>query len=255
MDKSIQKPYIMLEIRLPQVETDGDSQSAYDILYSETDISQRPSFYLWLNELFDLRPDEHYLDISCGRAQLVKLAQRQGVLAYGMDLSHTALKTGGGRLNQNRLVTANSQLLPYAGDSFDVISNIGSLEHYVDIKAAVREMTRVLKPGGRAYILVPNTFSLLTNIWIAFRQGRTSIDQQPIQRYAARLEWQQLLEESGLLVQKVHKYEREWPRTGADLWYYLHHPKALARLLLTPFIPLNLAFCFVFVARKPQEQA
>ena len=118
------------------------------------------------------------------------------------------------------------------------------------MKTAVREMTRVLKPGGRAYVLVPNTFSLLTNIWIAFRQGRTSIDQQPIQRYAARLEWQQLVEEYGLVVYKTFKYERERPRTWSDLIHYLSHPKALTRLLLTPIIPLNLAFCFVFVARK-----
>lgn len=245
------KPEIMLEIRLPQVATDGDSLQAYDALYESTDISQRPSFYLWLMDVFNLKAGETYLDISCGRAHLTRLAQARGAIAHGLDLSYMALWLSHKQQGVDGLATANGQSLPYADNSFDVVSNIGSLEHYVDMETAVSEMTRILKPGGRAYVLVPNTFSLLNNIWIAFRQGRTSIDDQPIQRYAAREEWQHLIESSGLNVTKTLKYEREWPRTAEDSRYYLAHPKALARLLLTPIVPLNLAFCFVFVAEKP----
>lgn len=241
----------MLEIRLPQMATDNDSRQAYDTLYTEGDISQRASFYLWLHDLFALKPGDRYLDISCGRAYLPRLAQAAGVQAHGLDLSHAALKGGRDHGGVANLVTGNSQELPYADGSFDAVSNIGSLEHYVDLYTAVREMTRVLKPGGRAFVLVPNTFSLTTNIWIALRQGRTSIDEQPIQRYAARQEWQALIETYGLVVEKTHKYEREWPRTWGDLKYYLTHPKDMARVLFKPLVPLNLAFCFVFVARKP----
>lgn len=248
-EKQLTRPHIMLEIRLPQIETDGDSRQAYDVLYTEGDISQRESFYLWLRDLLALKPGERYLDVSCGRALLPRLAQAQGAQAHGLDLSHAALRAGRAQGGEN-LVTGNAQELPYASASFDVISNIGSLEHYVDVDTAVYEMTRVLKPGGRAYVLVPNTFSLTTNIWTAMRQGRTSIDSQPIQRYAARQEWQALIEAYGLRVTKTYKYEREWPRTRADRHYYLTHPKDMARLLLQPLVPLNLAFCFLFVARK-----
>jgi hypothetical protein len=108
----------------------------------------------------------------------------------------------------------------------------------------------VLQPGGRAYVLLPNTFSLTYNIWIALRQGRTHVDEQPIQRYAARREWQQLLEDNGLSIMRVLKFERERPRTWADLYHHLRHPKALLRLLASPFVPLNLAHCFVFVCGK-----
>lgn len=246
------RPEIMLEIRLPDIASDSDSRQAYDVIYTEDDISQRESYYLWLNDLFELQPGQTYLDISCGQVQLPKLAKDEGVIAHGLDLSHAALLAGREKTGVSNVVTGNSQMLPYADNSFDVISNIGSLEHYVDIPDAVREMTRVLKPGGRAFVLVPNTFSLTTNIWIAMRQGRTSIDQQPIQRYAARLEWQALIEEYGLIVEKTLKYEREWPRTRTDVVYYLSHPKDLIRMLFSPFVPLNLAFCFVFVARKPK---
>lgn len=244
------RPEIMLEIRLPQVETDSDSQEAYDVLYSQTDISQHHSFYLWLMDVLKLQPGEQYLDISCGRGQLVELARQQGSVGHGLDLSHTALKLSHRERRIKNLVTANSQVLPYASDVFDVVSNIGSLEHYVDMKTAVQEMARVLKPNGRCIVLVPNTFSLLTNIWIAFREGRTSIDHQPIQRYGSRQEWHYLLEDNGLVVDKTLKYERERPRTWADWKDYLRHPKTMLRWLLTPLIPLNLIFCFVFIAHK-----
>ncbi len=121
------------------------------------------------------------------------------------------------------------------------------------MQTAVQQMARVLKPGGRAVVLVPNSFSLMHNIWIAARDGRTNIDQQPIQRYAARLEWQALLEENGLDVTNTIKYEIETPRTLGDWVRYLRHPKKILRLAIRPFVPLNLAFCFVYLCHKQAE--
>lgn len=244
------KADILFEIRLNQVETDSASRSAYDDIYTQTDFAQRDSFYLWLINLFALHATDTYLDISCGRGQLSGLAQQFGGAAHGLDLSPAAIKQGRIETGCDQLIVGNSQALPYADNSFTVVSNIGSIEHYVDMQTAVREMARVLKKDGRAYVLVPNTFSLLHNIWIAFKHGYTNIDMQPIQRYATRQEWQQLLEENGLIVEKTYKYEIERPRTWADFFSYLRHPKQMMRLLLTPFVPLNLAFCFVYLCRK-----
>lgn len=241
----------MLEIRLNETETDEQSRSAYEDVYSDVGLSQPMSFYLWLLDLLQLQPGESYLDISCGRAELVGAAQSTAASIYGLDLSHNALLVGGQRTGNQKLVTANSQQLPYADASFDVISSIGSLEHYTDMALAVREKSRVLKPNGRALILVPNTFSLFNNIWVAWRQGRTAVDPyQPIQRYGARYEWQDLLEDNGLVVEKTIKYETPWPRTSADRRHYFARPRELVRLLCTPFIPLNLAFCFVYFCRR-----
>ncbi len=243
--------HIMLEVRLRQAETDAASRAAYDNVYLAEGLSQLPSFYLHILHLLALQPGERYLDISCGRAEVLALVATPEVERHGLDWAFPAVQFGRRYAPDTGLVTGDSQALPYPDASFDVLSNIGSLEHYLDMPAAVREMARVLRPTGRALVLVPNTFSLLNNIWIAFRQGRTSIDPyQPIQRYAARLEWQQLLEENGLHVERTLKYERPWPRTAADRRYYWRHPKELGRLLLSPLIPLNLAFCFIFLCRR-----
>jgi SAM-dependent methyltransferase len=46
--------------------------------------------------------------------------------------------------------------LAFPDETFDVIYSMGTIEHFADYDVAVREMFRVLKPGGRAIIGVPN---------------------------------------------------------------------------------------------------
>ncbi|UCG25241.1 MAG: methyltransferase domain-containing protein [Chloroflexota bacterium] len=244
---------VIVEVRLEETVTDKVSQDAYDSVYDQTDISQSDSFYIWLYELLDLQASDVFLDISTGKCDLLAQAQQHGIQAYGNDLSIQALLGGRADFGAQPVVVANSQQLPFANESFSVVSNIGSLEHFTDMPAAIRDKSRLLIPGGRAIILVPNTYSLLNNIWYAFRHGRTSIDPyQPIQRYAARYEWQKLIESNGLVVEKTIGYDRVRPRTWADLADYLRRPKDLIKLLLSRFIPLNLAFCFIFFCKKPE---
>ena len=239
---------ITLEIRLKQEGKQQTAREAYEGIYRDVELWQSDSFYAWMFDQLQLEAGLRYLDVSCGRGELVQRALEQGVRAFGLDFSHNALLLGREQLGTRDLVTGDAMRLPYPASTFDVISNIGSLEHYADMPHAVREMRRVLRPGGKAIILLPNTFSLMPNIWIALRQGRTSFDPyQPIQRYGARREWQELLEENGLRVERTRKYERVWPRSWSDLWTLLRHPKELAHVLSAPFIPLNLAFCFVFI--------
>ncbi len=155
---------------------------------------------------------------------------------------------------EGQIAVSAGEALPFQSDLFDVVTNIGSLEHFLDPAVGAREMARVLHPGGRAYILVPNTFSLLTNVWEAFRHGHTSVDDQPIQRYGARADWVRLLENDGLQVTRTIKYERPWPYHRPDWGYYLRRPKEFIRLIAGPFVPLNLAFCFFFECRKISGQ-
>jgi len=53
-------------------------------------------------------------------------------------------------------VVAAAEALPYPDNVFDVIVSNEVLEHVADDRAAAREMVRVLRPGGRAIIFVPN---------------------------------------------------------------------------------------------------
>jgi SAM-dependent methyltransferase len=243
-----QGPFL-LEIR--RVAPEKSSAQAYDALYSEHGLSQIESFYLWLMDRLALPSAGALLDVSCGAGEVVRLAGQRGLRATGVDISLAAARAAQRNAGPgDRVAVGAGEHLPFPDASFDFVTSIGSLEHYVDPVQGVREMARVLRPGGRAYVLVPNTFSLLTNVWIAFRTGRISVDDQPIQRYGARADWEHLLRENGLGAQRVAKYERAWPRNAADRRYYLKRPKEMVRVLAAPFIPLNLAFCFLFTCER-----
>lgn len=246
MTSNSDSPYL-LEIR-----RELDSRAGYEAIYQEDDLSQIWSFYLWLMQQLQLPARGRLLDVSCGAGEVVQLAMRHGLSATGVDISRAAARRARQAVGPGAWIAVSAgENLPFPASSFDFVTSIGSLEHFVDPAQGVREMARVLRPGGRAFVLVPNTFSLLTNIWIAFRSGQTSVDNQPLQRYGARADWTRLLEGNGLSVQRTVKYERPWPRSAADTRYYLRRPKEMIRLLLGPLVPLNLAFCFLFTCEHP----
>jgi SAM-dependent methyltransferase len=224
---------------------------AYETIYADQGILHSDSFYRWILGLVRPEPGRRFLDIACGQGRLPELAADLNLEAHGMDLSAQAIEAG--QVEGSHLVVANGQHLPYPSGHFDYITNIGSLEHYVDPAEGAREMARVLAPDGLACVLLPNTFSLLGNVLYAWHNGRTADDGQPIQRYAARYEWQDLLEDGGLEVIRTHKYECEFPRSAKDLRRTLKRPKTFLRLLLSPFVPLNLANSFVYVCRKGED--
>lgn len=235
-----------VEIRL--VADDSESGRAYNDLYEETSLAQIQSFYLWLMEYMRLPTQGRLLDVSCGSGDLVRLAGQHGLEAVGVDISEVAARSASRNVGSSASIGVSvGEHLPFPDRCFDFVTNIGSLEHYVSPAQGVREMARVLRPGGQAFVLLPNTFSLLSNIWLAYRKGITPADPiQPIQRYGARMDWERLIESNGLRVCRRGKYERSWPRIPADWGYYLRRPKEMVRLVASPFIPLNLAWCFLF---------
>ena len=60
------------------------------------------------------------------------------------------------RASTPHALVAAAEWLPYAGDRFDTVLSNEVLEHVQDDRQALREMIRVLKPGGRAVIFCPN---------------------------------------------------------------------------------------------------
>ena len=227
------------------------SQEAYDVLHQDEYIARIPSFYHWFSDKLKLPHQGRLLDVACGSGEFLKLAKDNGLQVCGVDLSPVAVHTARQKIQPSGVVlVSEGEFLPFPDSYFDIVTNIGSLEHFFDPACGVLEMARVLRPGGKAYILVPNTFSLLTNVWNAFRKGVTSVDDQPIQRYGARKDWVLLFEKNGLSVRHTEKYERPWPRFWADWKFYLRRPKECLRLLATPFVPLNLAFCFLFSCER-----
>jgi ubiquinone/menaquinone biosynthesis C-methylase UbiE len=109
------------------------------------------------------------LDVGCGQGiDLVRYA-RAGARVTGMDLTPRHVELAGRHLEaaglSGNVVVGDAEQLPFADDSFDRVSSNGVLHHTPDIAAALREIRRVLRPGGEARIIVYNRSSF--HYWIS----------------------------------------------------------------------------------------
>jgi 2-polyprenyl-3-methyl-5-hydroxy-6-metoxy-1,4-benzoquinol methylase len=240
----------LIELRGEGIRTTGDSGKVYDRLHDEGYLRQRTSFYLWFSKLLQSQKGQKLLDVSCGQGWFLRSAVTRGLEVTGIDLSGAAI-TPLPKINRDlNVCLGNAEQLPFRTGSFDLVVNLGSLEHYQHPPLALVETSRVLKPTGKAFFLLPNTYGLLGNIIYAWRKGDVFDDGQPIQRYGTRLQWEKLIKLNGLRVVQTVKYEREWPRTWEDIRWTAFRPYKILRTLMAPLIPINLATFLVFICRK-----
>jgi ubiquinone/menaquinone biosynthesis C-methylase UbiE len=107
---------------------------------------------------FDLRGARDILDIGSGAGQLaghvLKYADAAAKLTC-TDLSRQMLRRARTRLKspRPRFVTADMSQMPFDDESFDCITCGYVLEHLPSAETGLREMSRVLAPGGRIFLL------------------------------------------------------------------------------------------------------
>ena len=93
------------------------------------------------------------LDIGCGTGMFLE-RHGSGGLAYGLDFSRQALSLTR-RRGIERLTCADSEAIPFAADSFDVVTAFDVMEHIEGDERVVAEVFRVLRPGGIFLATVP----------------------------------------------------------------------------------------------------
>ena len=96
-----------------------------------------------------LLPDGKVLDLGCGVGHsFTELGDRETV---GVDLSEEALE------GQDREThVADMRALPFADGTFAAVLSVQSIEHVPDPQSVLREVVRVLEPGGTAIFVTPN---------------------------------------------------------------------------------------------------
>jgi len=124
---------------------------------------------------FDQFAGAHLLEIGCGMgSDLVQFA-RGGAICTGIDITPRSIEITRHRfalyeLDGNFLLS-DGERLPFPSETFDVVYSNGVLHHTPDTAGAIREIHRVLRPGGTAKVMLYHRNSLNYWVEVVLRRG------------------------------------------------------------------------------------
>lgn len=99
-----------------------------------------------------LRPGERVLDVGAGTGVSTEELARSGAFAVGADLSVGMLRAGRETRPTVPLVAGDALRLPFPDAAFDAVTISFALRNVVDTGAALRELARVTRDGGRLVV-------------------------------------------------------------------------------------------------------
>jgi SAM-dependent methyltransferase len=117
----------------------------------------------FLRDTLRPQPGERVLDVGCGAAPVALVlgqAQTGCATLVAIDVRHARVRHAGAVARQHGIAatfsTAEASHLPFAAASFDAGFAVAVLQHVERPDAAVRELSRVMRPGGRVVVVEPD---------------------------------------------------------------------------------------------------
>ncbi len=194
----------------------------------------------------EIQPDQQVLDVGCGIGQWLLAAQARGARPVGIDLSDVAIDICRAAMPGGEFYVGPAEALPFPDKQFDVVSCLGSLEHFVDPHLALNEMVRVAHDDAVFLLLVPNAGFLTRRLGL-YRGTLQTMAREDVRTLP---EWQQLFESSGLQVvqrwKDLHVLSWEW--ISARKWYRI--PLRAAQAMMLALWPLGWQYQVYHLCRK-----
>jgi demethylmenaquinone methyltransferase/2-methoxy-6-polyprenyl-1,4-benzoquinol methylase len=132
----------------------------YDRYARLLSFGQDPRWRRFLVSRVDSGPDDTVLDVATGTAAVaIELVQRTGCRVVGLDRSREMLAAGRHRVDDAalsdriELVEGTAEQLPFEDESFDALTFTYLLRYVDDPLATMRELARVVRPGGTLAML------------------------------------------------------------------------------------------------------
>ena len=130
----------------------------YDLITAVLSYGQDARWKAKLAALANVRPGERALDLAAGTGDIAFAIAARGAKTIGLDITHRMLQLAqlrqghdGQSLHSKHVefVTGDMTSLPFGAASFELVTTGYGLRNVPDLAAAVDEIARVLKPGGR----------------------------------------------------------------------------------------------------------
>jgi SAM-dependent methyltransferase len=208
----------------------------------------------------DLPPGARILDAGCGSGRnMVELARRGTVT--GVELSPTSVCLARER-GVGEVIEGSVLDMPFADDSFELAVSLDVVEHLEDDVAALRELRRVVVPGGALVVTVP-AYQWLWSGHDVINHHHRRYTRRSLQSVAERAGWRQerttyfnsLLLPAAILLRVLDRFSRKTTESSLDLWvpprpanWLLERPLALEAAMIGSGgrIPAGLSLLAVF---------
>ena len=187
------------------ISTDGDAELKLEIQkqwdndpcgshYVDTNVESRESWFRqvesfrhdefgpWMRETmeFDLHAGKHVLELGAGMGTDLAQFAQAGAIVTDIDLSASHLELAkenfAARGLSGTFVQGDGELLPFRDESFDLVYSNGVIHHTPGTNQVIAEIYRILKPGGKAIIMVyaENSIQYWRDLvlWRGLRQGQ-----------------------------------------------------------------------------------
>lgn len=176
--------------------------------------------------------------------RIMQWAADQGARIYGVDLSEPIVREARAAFGPRSLHPAVGDVrrLPFADAAFDAVYSMGTIEHFAESEAAVVELARVLKPGGRLVLGVPNRHDPFLRPLMVAVLYRLGLYGYGYEKSYSRRSLRRMIEATGLrvTVESGILFMPGWLRM-IDLWCHTRmRPLAVVTgALVQPFVWLD----------------
>ena len=128
------------------------------------------NYQFCVNWVLDQGKDLQVLDYGCGAGEVVRDLRKRGVSAFGCDVFYEGGDTSDAidaGLMGSSIRKMDGASIPFGDGSFDLVINNQVMEHAEDLDVVLRDIARVLKPGGVVLSLFPDG-----SVW---REGHSGV--------------------------------------------------------------------------------
>jgi SAM-dependent methyltransferase len=163
------------------------------------------------------------LDAGCGSGRNMVDLQRHGAVT-GVELSSTSVALARDR-NAGEVVEGSVLEMPFADDSFELAVSLDVIEHLEDDHGALRELRRVVAPGGALLLTVP-AYQWLWSGHDEINHHHRRYTRRSLQQAAESCGWRQtrttyfnsLLLPVAILLRVLDRFNRKTTESSLDLW-------------------------------------